>query len=165
MDVKGQSSAEFLLLMGFFIALTVVSSIFILEEDELNKAMTAARNGVNEGITIDSLAVYPDDVYREYELSKEDLLHPSLIKLVNINYTNMGMDLSYNKEKIQFKVTVESSTILDKTLQDSMGDWINYHLRKSLAITFNSENLTNELYNPVFSKDYVFTTANVRWIT
>ena len=73
MDCKGQSSAEFLLLIGFFIALLVVSSIFILEEDELNKAMIAARNGVNEGIIIDSAAVYPDDVYREYELSKENL--------------------------------------------------------------------------------------------
>ena len=62
MDCKGQSSVEFLLLMGFFIALLVVSSIFILEEDELNKAMIAARNGVNEGIIIDSAAVYPDDV-------------------------------------------------------------------------------------------------------
>ena len=147
MDCKGQSSAEFLLLIGFFIALLVVSSIFILEEDELNKAMIAARNGVNEGIIIDSAAVYPDDVYREYELSKENLLHPSLIKLENVNYTNMGVDSGYNKD-----------------LQDSFGDRINYNLRKSLAYTFNSENLTNELYNPVFSNHYVFTTANVKWI-
>lgn len=164
MDCKGQSSAEFLLLMGFFIALLVVSSIFILEEDELNKAMIAARNGVNEGIIIDSAAVYPDDVYREYELSKENLLHPSLIKLENVNYTNMGVDSGYNKEKIQFKVTVSSSEIIDKDLQDSFGDRINYNLRKALAYTFNSENLTNELYNPVFSNHYVFTTANVKWI-
>ena len=76
----------------------------------------------------------------------------------------MGVDSGYNKEKIQFKVTVSSNEIIDKDLQDSFGDRINYNLRKALAYTFNSENLTNELYNPVFSNHYVFTTANVKWI-
>ena len=105
-----------------------------------------------------------DMALKSRKLSKENLLHPSLIKLENVNYTNMGVDSGYNKEKIQFKVTVSSSEIIDKDLQDSFGDRINYNLRKSLAYTFNSENLTNELYNPVFSNHYVFTTANVKWI-
>ena len=46
----------------------------------------------------------------------------------------------------------------------SIGDRINYNLRKSVAISFNSTDATNKLYNPVFSQHYVFTTANVKWV-
>ena len=46
----------------------------------------------------------------------------------------------------------------------SIGDRINYNLRKSIAISFNSTPSTNRLYNPVFSQHYVYTTANVKWV-
>ena len=47
---------------------------------------------------------------------------------------------------------------------DLIGDRINYNLRKSIALSFNSTKSTNKLYNPVFSPHYVFTTANVGWV-
>ena len=138
----------------------ISSSIFILGEHELNIAMSAARSGILEGIDSDSIAVYPKDVYREYENSKEDLLELNSVRLVKVNYTKMGYDDRYGKEKIQFNVTV-SGDVNDKT---SAGDRINFYLRKSLANSFNTTDLTNGLYNPVFSDHYIFTTSKVKWV-
>lgn len=164
MDEKGQLTMELIFIIGVLLVVIVSSSIYILHQNELIIVMAAAREGVNEGITIDSSAVFPDDIYRDYSLFKKDLLTPNSIKLVRINYTNMGFDSRYGKEKIQFNVAVLSDTIKDKKIQDSAGDRINYNLRKSIAKSVGTENSTNALFNPVFSKNYIYTTANVKWL-
>ena len=48
-DDNGQISAEYLLLAGVLIIVLVLSIIFVAGENELNIAMSAARNGVIEG--------------------------------------------------------------------------------------------------------------------
>ena len=50
MDDAGQISAEFLFLFGVLILIVTLSIVFVANEQELNIAMAAARNGVNEGI-------------------------------------------------------------------------------------------------------------------
>lgn len=67
-------------------------------------------------------------------------------------------------KKIQFKVYAKASVDYNKKELDSIGDRINYNLRKSVAMSFNTADSTNKLYNPVFSNNYVFTTANVVWV-
>ena len=76
----------------------------------------------------------------------------------------MGVDKNFDKKRIQFKVYATSSKDFSKKELDSIGDRINYNLRKSIAVSFNSTSSTNKLYNPVFSPHYVFTTANVKWV-
>lgn len=163
MDEKGQLTMEFIFLIGVLLLVILVSSIYVLHQNELIIAMAAAREGVNEGISIGSTGVFPEDIYKDYNFFKKSLLIPNSIKLVSINYTNMGFDSKYGKEKIQFNVFVLSDTIKDKKEQDSAGDRINYNLRKSIAKSVGSENLTNSLFNPVFSKNYIYTTSNVKW--
>ena len=76
----------------------------------------------------------------------------------------MGYDSNFDKQRIQFKVYAHSSKNLDKKELDSIGDRINYNLRKSIALTFETTQATNKLFNPVFSEHYIFTTANVKWV-
>lgn len=163
MDKKGQLTMELILLIGILLVVILASSIYILHQNELIIAMAAAREGVNEGLSIDSSSIFPEDIYKDYNFFKKSLLIPNSIKLVSINYSNMGFDSKYGKEKIQFSVVVFSDTIKDKKNQDSAGDRINYNLRKSIAKSVDSENLTNSLFNPVFSKNYIYTTSNVKW--
>lgn len=163
-DNKGQISAEFLFLFGVMILIVMLSVVFVAQQQELNLAMSAARNGVNEGMATSSSAIYPKDTYRDYSLSKEDLLIPYSVKIVNISYTEMGYDANYEKTKIQFMVYAKTTDKFDKTELVSIGDRINYNLRKSVALSFNSTPSTNNLYNPVFSSHYVYTTANVKWV-
>lgn len=164
MNNKGQISAEFILIVGFILVLIISTSYVIKNENELNIAMAAARNGVNEGILTDSVAIYPKQTFDEYELNKPFLTHPYSIRLVKIDYINKGFDSNYNKERIQFKVYVSSDSITNKTDQDSAGDRINFNLRKSIAISFNTTGLSNSLYNPSFSDNYMFTTSKVQWV-
>ena len=164
MDNKGQLSAEYLLLAGVLIILVMLAIVFVASENELNTAMGAARNGVTEGIGTSSVAIYSKDSYNDYASSKSSLLHPYSVEIINITYSDLGRDNNYDKQKIQFKVYAKVSDKYSKSELDSIGDRINYNLRKSLAICFNSTSSTNKLYNPVFSPHYVFTTANIKWV-
>ena len=163
-DNKAQISAEFIFLTGILIMILMLSVGFMAGQNELNMAMSAARSGVDGGIAESSTAIYPSDTYKDYDGSKSGLLYPYSVDVVNISYREMGMDNNYGKKKIQFKVYATASKQYSKSELDSIGDRINYNLRKSLAICFNSTSSTNKLYNPVFSPHYVFTTANIKWV-
>ena len=163
-DRTGQTSAEFLFLFGVLIIIVMISIVFISDENELNTAMSAARNGAIEGISTSSSAVYPQDTYVEYVNEKEDLFIPYSVDLVNISYEDFGFNREYDKKQIQFQVYAKTSDRFDNDELVSIGDRINYNLRKSIAISFNTTSATNNLYNPVFSSHYVYTTANVKWV-
>lgn len=163
-DNKGQLSGEYLLLVGILIMVVMLSAVFIAGENELNIAMGAARNGVIEGIGTSSAAIYPEDTFNDYSNSKSNLMHPYSVDIVNISYSNLGKDANYGKEKIRFEVYARTDYKYSNSELVSIGDRINYNLRKSLAVSFNSTSSTNKLYNPVFSPHYVYTTANVKWI-
>lgn len=162
-DKKGQLSGEYLLLVGSLIVILMMSAFVIANENELNIAMAAAKSGVNEGVASSSSAIYPKETFDEYE-DKDGLKHPYSVTILNITYNQSGIDENYGKQKIQFKVYAKASQDYDKKELDSIGDRINYNLRKSIAMSFNSTDSTNKLYNPVFSNNYVFTTANVVWV-
>ena len=163
-DNKGQISAEFLLLVGSLIVVMLIALSFIASQNELSLAMSAARNGVYEGSSYASSAIYPTDTFNDYSKSNYVMLVPSSVEIVNISYEDMGYDSNFDKNRIQFKVYAHSSKDLDKKELDSIGDRINYNLRKSIALTFETTKSTNKLYNPVFSPHYIFTTANVKWV-
>ena len=164
MDNRGQVSSEFLFLFGVLILVVMLSIAFVSNEQELNVAMSAARSGANEGVATSSSAIYPDDTFRDYLASKTSLLYPYSIEIVNISYEDLGHDINYDKKRIQFKVYAKTSKCFSNSELVSIGDRINYNLRKSIAFSFNSTASTNKLYNPVFSPHYVYTTANVKWI-
>ena len=163
-DSRAQISAELLFLFGVLVLVFMISVIFIANQNELNTAMAAARSGAIEGIALTSSGIYPIDTYREYSNSDMNILNPYCVELVNVSYLELGMDNNYNKKRIQFKVYAKSSKEFNSDELVSIGDRINYNLRKSVAISFNSTDATNKLYNPVFSQHYVFTTANVKWV-
>lgn len=163
-DNKGQVSAEFLFLFGVLIIIVMLAVVFIDGEQELNIAMSAAKNGVLEGLATSSSGIYPKDTYKDYSKSKDTLLYPYSVEIINISYNEIGYDKNYDKKRIQFKVYAKTSDRFSAKELVSIGDRINYNLRKSLAISFNSTASTNKLYNPVFSHHYVYTTANVKWV-
>ncbi|MBE6500189.1 MAG: class III signal peptide-containing protein [Methanobrevibacter thaueri] len=163
-DNKGQISAEFLFLFGVLIIIVMLSIIFAANENELNMAMAAAKNGVLEGITTSSSGIYPTETFNDYSITKTNLFQPYSVEIINISYNDLGYDTNYDKKRIQFKVYAKTSDRFTHDELTSIGDRINYNLRKSIAISFNTTASTNKLYNPVFSNHYVYTTANVKWI-
>lgn len=163
-DKAGQISIEFLFLFGIMILIVMIAVAFIASENELNVAMSAARSGAIEGGATSSMAIYPTDTFRDYSRSKENLLMPYSVEIINVSYEDLGYDINYGKNWIQFNVYAKTDERFDSDELVSIGDRINYNLRKAIATSFNSTSSTNKLYNPVFSPHYVYTTANVKWI-
>ena len=163
-DSSGQMSAELLFLFATLMIVLMISAVFIAGENERNMAMSAARIGAIEGIATSSSGIYPADTYWDYSQSKIGLLHPYSVEIINISYNDLGHDGNYDKRWIQFRVYAKASSNFDNKELVSIGDRINYNLRKSIAVSFNSTSSANKLYNPVFSPHYVYTTANVKWV-
>lgn len=164
-DEKGQITVEILLLISFALITTMLLANAIMDSNELNMAMASARNGAFEGISTNGLAIYPKESYENYskDPDKQSLLRTKNIKIVKISQTIKGKD-AFNRTRIQLRIYASSPTIKSKKEKDSAGDRINYNVRKSIANSFQTENISNKLFNPAFSNKYSFTTANVEWV-
>lgn len=163
-DIHGQLTIEFLLILGFSLIITIPLIISIAGSNELNQAMAASRAGALDGSLSDSLAVYPEDTFKDYEVEHLRLVNPSCVKIIKIDYINQGLSQAYNKTKIQLRIHASAPQVKDKTDRNCLGDRINFYARKKICESFHTENLTNSLFNPAFSNNYVFTTADVRWM-
>lgn len=163
-DIHGQLTIEFLMILGFSLIITIPLIMGISGSNELNQAMAASRAGALDGSLSDSLAVYPEDTFKDYEVEHLRLVNPSCVKIIKIDYINQGLSQAYNKTKIQLRIHASAPQVKDKTDRNCLGDRINFYARKKICESFHTENLTNSLFNPAFSNNYVFTTADVRWM-
>ncbi|MDO5819715.1 MAG: hypothetical protein Q4P11_05205 [Methanobrevibacter sp.] len=164
-DEKGQITVELLLLISFALITTIMLANAIMDSNELNIAMASARNGAFEGISSSGLAIYPKESYDNYskDPKKQSLMREKNINIVKISQTIKGKD-NFNRTRIQLKIYASSPNIKTKEEKESIGDRINYNVRKSITKSFKTENITNRLFNPAFSNKYSFTTANVVWV-
>ena len=164
-DKKGQITVELLLLISFALITAIVLANVVVESNELNMAMASARNGAYEGSFSNELAIYPQETYDNYskDPKKQSLMREKNIKIVKISQTIKGKD-NFNRTRIQLKIYASSPDIKTKEEKESAGDRINFNVRRSITNSFNTENITNKLFNPAFSNKYSFTTANVVWV-
>lgn len=162
-EVQGQLPIEFLIVVGMSVVLLFPLIMGLINSNELNQAMSASRVGALQGALSDGLAIYPDDAYRDYKIEHSRLVNPSGIKITKIDYLNQGFNPSYQKTKIQLRIHASAPSVTDKSDRNCLGDRINYYARKKICESFRTQNLTNSVFNPAFSNNYVFTTANVRW--
>lgn len=161
---RGQITGEYIFLLGFMIPTLILVSYFLEDNLELDIAIAAARDGAVQGAEMDELAVYPWDAYYEYETRKTALLQPSSIQIIKVEAIREGYNETYGKYKIKFRVYAHLERDISDDYKDSLGDRINYYMRRNICLTFKTENMTNDFYNPAFSYNYMFTTSDVKWL-
>jgi hypothetical protein len=164
MDLKGQFTVEYLLILGFSVLVVFSIIPYVYDANELNTCMAAARTGALEGFHMDSIAFYPDEKFRYYTDKYPRLKSDSKIVLIKINYTEMGYDKTYKKTKIILKIVASAPSLRYADERYCMGERINYHVRRSICKAFKTEYLSNTYYNPAFSDRYMFTTYAVDWV-
>jgi hypothetical protein len=164
LENNGQLTIEFLFLISFTLVLILAVVNIISYENDLNLAMAAARTGANFASNENTVAIYDDTAYQKYSENNTLLTHPNAIKIVKIDKLNRGFDSRYNRTSIQLRIYASSPTLLSRDDRLSAGERINYNVKKSITLTFNTNKLTNTLYNPCFSNQHVYTTANVQWV-
>ena len=164
-DNKGQITVELILILSFIIIIIISITNIAGSANELNIAMIAAEEGASEGASSNGLAIFPQDTYKNYSsnIEKQGILNAKDIRIINIQRTVKGKD-ALNKTRIQLKAYASCPNIQTREEKESIGDRINYNMRKSIVKSFKSENITNKLYNPAYSDNYSFTTANVEWV-
>ena len=164
-DEKGQITVELMLLVSIALIAAILLANVILDSNELNIAMASARNGAFEGASSNGIAIFPKESYENYskDPKKQSLMKAKDIKIVKISQSIMGKD-TFNRTRIQLKIYASSPSIKTKEEKESMGDRINYNVRKNIVNSFKTENISNKLFNPAYSNKYSFTTANVVWI-
>lgn len=162
MDFKGQLSIEFLLIIGFVLSIIILLGPLIADETELLIAYSSAISGINDGISYDGIGIFSKQTFEDYEEDNIFLTHPNSIHIIKVEKNDMGFDTRYNKTKIQFRVYASSN--IPSSDKKIVGSRINFYLRKSISTTFKSENISNSLFNPSFSKHYMYTTGDVRWV-
>lgn len=162
-DRQGQLPIEFVIVMGITVVLLFPLIMGLMNSNELNQAMSASRAGALQGALYDGLAIYPDDAYRDYIIKHPRLVNPSGVKITKIYYSKEGFNQSYQKTKIQLKIHASAPSVIDESDRNCLGDRINYYARKKICESFHTQNLTNSVFNPAFSDNYVFTTADVCW--
>ena len=162
-DIRGQLPIDFLMVVGFSIIIMTPFIMGLADSNELNQAMTVSRAGALEGALSDGLAIYPEDAFRDYKKGHLRLVNPSGVRIIKIDYINQGLSPFYGKTKIQLRIHASSPYVNDKSDRNCLGDRINFYARKKICESFQTQNLTNSVFNPAFSDNYVFTTADVRW--
>ena len=164
-DNKGQITVELILILSFILIIIISITSIAGSANELNMAMLAAEQGALNGASGNGLAIFPQEAYKNYSsnIDKQGILNPKNIHIINIKKTEKGKD-ALNKTRIQLKVYASCPNIPTREEKESIGDRINYNMRKSIVKSFKSENISNKLYNPAFSDSYSFTTANVEWV-
>ena len=164
-DEKGQITVELMLLVSIALIAAILLANVIMDSNELSIAMASARNGAFEGASSNGIAIFPKESYENYskDPKKQSLMKAKDIKIVKISQSIMGKD-TFNRTRIQLKIYASSPSIKTKEEKESMGDGINYNVRKNIVNSFKTENISNKLFNPAYSNKYSFTTANVVWV-
>ncbi|NYT18658.1 MAG: hypothetical protein GKB98_03485 [Methanobacteriales archaeon] len=163
MDRRGQISIEFMMMVAVIPLVVLLLGSLTTESSELTLAMAAARNGATQGANLNSMAFYPDQAFSNYTNKNQRLLLPSKVRIIKVEYKNQGYNSVYQRTKIQIRVYASDPTLKNHDDQNCMGERINYYVRKSISGSFQTDYLTNNAYNPVFSHRYYYTTADVRW--
>ena len=163
MDILGQISLEFILIIGFILIMMLGILSYMGEDIELIKTMSNARSGATEGANIDSFSIYPEDSFYNSIEKHPRIISPSQVKIIKINYKYFGFNTSCNKTKIQLHITASAPTV-NMEDKNPLGDRINFFARKRICESFCTTSQTNSEYNPAYSKKYLITTAEVKWI-
>ena len=151
-DNKGQITVELLLLISFTLITAIVLANIVIDSNELNIAMTSARNGAFEGASSNGLAIFPKESYDNYsrDNKKISLLKLKDIKIVKITESIKGKDaFAYTKRfsgKDSFVVganfTIESTkTSFSNLFCFDSGRSIFKSYGKSVANDFHFSNL------------------------
>ena len=163
-DSYGQLSVEYVFILVISMIVIFSTYYIIINENEINVAMEAAKSGANEGALVDGMAVYTNNEYYTVYLDKK-LTHTKYIQIVDISYFYNGFNPQLQRPEIDIQVTALSNTDLTNEEKSRLSQKINTRIRRSIIYTFNTLNYTSApSYDTCYSDNYCFLTKDVIWV-
>ncbi len=152
---KGQISAEYILLLSVIIVIMISLSTIIMDQQEKNTIISAAKIGAQEAIDKNAYSMYYNDTFNYYQQEYPRLLKPTNIEIINIT-------LLEEDDTLKIQTIAHSHSKLSNDEKYIVGSRINYYIRKSITETFKQQQ-NDTFYNPALSDNYKIETIDVIW--
>lgn len=152
---KGQISAEYILLLSVIIVIMISLSTIIIDQQEKNTIISAAKIGAQEAIDKNAYSMYYNDTFNYYQQEYPRLLKPTNIEIINIT-------LLEEDDTLKIQTIAHSHSKLSNDEKYIVGSRINYYIRKSITETFKQQQ-NDTFYNPALSDNYKIETIDVIW--
>lgn len=152
---KGQISVEYILLLVVIIVIGMSISIIIIDQQEKNTILSAAKIGSQEAIDKNAYSIYYNDTFNYYQQEYPRLLKPTSIEIINIT-------LVEENDTLTIQTVAHTHSQLTDDEKYIVGSRINYYIRKSITETFKQQH-NDTFYNPALSNNYKIETMDVIW--
>lgn len=152
---KGQISAEYILLLSVIIVIMISLSTIIIDQQEKNTIISAAKIGAQEAIDKNAYSMYYNDTFNYYQQEYPRLLKPTNIEIINIT-------LLEEDDTLKIQTIAHSHSKLSNDEKYIVGSRINYYIRKSITETFKQQQ-NDTFYNPALSDNYKIETIDIIW--
>lgn len=155
MNNKGQISAEYILLLIVIIVFMISLSTIIMDQQEKNTILSAAKIGSQEAIDKNAYSMYYNDTFNYYQQEYPRLLRPTNIEIINITLLD-------DNDTLKIQTIAHTHSQLSNDEKYIVGSRINYYIRKSITETFKQQQ-SDTFYNPALSNNYKIETEDVIW--
>ncbi len=148
-DDKGQISIEFILIVGAVLTMVIVGIPIILKNAEMNRGLSAARDGATFGAGMRGMGYAGENV---------DNQPSGVVKIINITLENQGKISGLDWYRLRFYVSAPNDMIDNPTcVSSSVGSTITNQALRYVHYSFNGEWLS--LVSRVNGSYYSFTAA------
>jgi len=155
MKNEGQTSAEYILLLIVIIVFMISLSTIIIDQQEKNTILSAAKIGSQEAIDKNAYSMYYNDTFNYYQQEYPRLLRPTNIEIINITLLD-------GNDTLKIQTIAHTHSQLSNDEKYIVGSRINYYIRKSITETFKQQQ-SDTFYNPALSNNYKIETEDVIW--
>ena len=155
MNNEGQISAEYILLLIVIIVFMISLSTIIMDQQEKNTILSAAKIGSQEAIDKNAYSMYYNDTFNYYQQEYPRLLRPTNIEIINITLLD-------DNDTLKIQTIAHTHSQLSNDEKYIVGSRINYYIRKSITETFKQQQ-SDTFYNPALSNNYKIETEDVIW--
>ncbi|MFQ5801166.1 MAG: hypothetical protein ACE5HH_05555 [Candidatus Hydrothermarchaeales archaeon] len=147
-DSRGQVSIEFILVIGAILTMTIVGIPMILKNAEMNKGLSAARDGATYGAAMRGMGYAGENVN----------VQPSgVVKIINITPIYNGTVNGTERYQLRFYISAPDEMIDNPTcVSSSIGGTIRMQARRYMNYAFTGSWSTT---SPIWGSYYSFTTS------
>ncbi len=147
-DAKGQVALEFIIIVGLVTLIVVTAYPVLQKQIELNKALTAARDGAAYGASFRGMSYYTSGT------SPANRNPPGVLKITKVTLIPQGVEEASGKTMYQIRIDVRAPNYLssyENTIEASIRNYARSYVYNAFYGRYQGG------FSPVYTNYYKFT--------
>jgi hypothetical protein len=147
-DLRGQVALEFIFLVGLVTLIVITAYPVLQQQVELNKALSAARDGAVYGSSFRGLSYYTSGT------SPSNRNPPGVIKLTQVTLISQGVEEGSGRKMYQIKINARGPEYLmsyENTIEASIRNYARSYAYHAFYGRYQGG------FSPVYTNNYKFT--------